>query len=144
MSGPILLFVLRTLSAILLLGFLGLITWFIYRDLKMTALALNSQQHGRGALRVIAATESKLALDTLFSLQPVTTIGRNEQNAIVLDDSYASGEHALLAWRGNQWWVEDLGSRNGTLLNGAPLTSSTIIAPGDIISIGDTQLKLEL
>ncbi len=144
MSGPLLLFLLRLGSALLLLGFLGAILWFIYRDLKLTSMALVNQQRTQGILRVIATEEGKLAVDSVFTLKPVTSIGRSEQNAIVLDDSYASGEHALLTWRGNQWWVEDLGSRNGTLLNGVPLEDSTVIAAGDVISIGDTQLKLEI
>lgn len=143
MSAPVLLLFMRLVSALLLLGFLGVVTWFIYRDLVLTSNALKVQAQTRGALRVIAAEMGTLAIGTEFPLQPVTSIGRSEQNSIVLNDSYASGEHALLTWRGNQWWVEDLGSRNGTLLNGAPLGDIAVIVPGDVISIGDTQLKLE-
>ena len=62
---------------------------------------------------------------------------------MVLNNGYASGEHALLSWRGGQWWLEDLGSRNGTLLNEAPLTDTAVVSAGDVISVGGTQLKLE-
>ena len=50
----------------------------------------------------------------------------------------------MLSWRSGQWWLEDLGSRNGTMLNDIPLTESAVISGGDIISIGGTQLKLEV
>ncbi len=144
MTGPMLLLLLRLVGAFLLLSFLAAIIWFIYRDLKLTGTVLTSQAQSRGLLRVIATEEGKLNLGTGFPLQPVTSIGRSEQNTIVINDSYASSEHALLTWRGNQWWIEDLGSRNGTLLNGVPLEDSTVITAGDVISIGDTQLKLEM
>lgn len=144
MSAPLLLLLLRLLSAALLLGFLALIAWFIYRDLKTTSAMLTYQGQTHGALRVIAPPDGRLPLGALYPLQPVTSIGRGEHNAIVLAEPYASGEHALLTWRGNQWWLEDLGSRNGTLLNDVPIVERTVIAAGDVISIGDTQLKLEL
>nr|MBP6804905.1 FHA domain-containing protein [Chloroflexota bacterium] len=41
-------------------------------------------------------------------------------------------------------WLEDLGSRNGTLLNGAPLVETAVISAGDVITIGGTDLKVEL
>lgn len=144
MSEPIVLLLLRLFSAALLLGFLGLIAWFIYRDLQLTSAALASQGQTRGGLRVLAATGDRLKPGALIPLQPVTSIGRSEQNAVVLEDTYASGAHALLIWRGSQWWVEDLHSRNGTLLNNVPLVGSTVMANGDVISIGATQLQLEL
>jgi hypothetical protein len=79
-----------------------------------------------------------------YPLLPVTGIGRNPSNTIVVEDDYASGEHLLIALRGQQWWLEDLGSSNGTLLNGQPLQEATIISVGDVITIGHTSLKLEL
>jgi pSer/pThr/pTyr-binding forkhead associated (FHA) protein len=45
--------------------------------------------------------------------------------------------------RGQQWWLEDLNSRNGTLLNDVPLHEATVVSPGDIITIGSTHLKIE-
>ena len=95
-------------------------------------------------MRVIANTGQRPALDTVYELTPITTVGRNSRNSIVLHESYVSSEHALLAWRDGQWWLEDLGSRNGTVLNDAPLSDPTVISAGDVLTIGGVQLKLEL
>ncbi|MFO7663932.1 MAG: FHA domain-containing protein [Chloroflexota bacterium] len=96
-----------------------------------------------GQLRVISNANPQTGIDSVFELSPVTTIGRNARNTIVLDDSYVSGEHALLVWRDAQWWLEDQNSRNGTLLNDTPINEAVVISPGDILTIGNIQLKLE-
>ncbi|MFN2181963.1 MAG: FHA domain-containing protein, partial [Candidatus Promineifilaceae bacterium] len=67
----------------------------------------------------------------------------SENNTIVLEDAFVSAEHALLARRDAQWWLEDLNSRNGTLLNDLPLGESTVVSAGDVITIGSVQLKIE-
>lgn len=143
MDQAFLLLLLRLLGAVLLLGFLVLIAWFIYQDTRTLAAALSSQGRRQGHLRVISNGSGSLQADTLFPLVPLTSIGRSSSSTIVLDDSYVSGEHALITRRGGQWWLEDLGSRNGTLLNDVPLTEAAVISAGDIITIGDTKLKIE-
>lgn len=137
------LLLLRLLSAGLLLAFVGALAWLIYRDLQLTARMLAQQDQVHGYLVVIANDVAEPALNSRFPLAPVTSIGRAARNTVVLNNGYASGEHALLTWRGGQWWLEDLGSRNGTLLNEAPLVDTAVVSSGDIISIGGTQLKLE-
>lgn len=144
MTIPALLLALRFGSAVLLLAFLGLLFWFLYADLKATRLVMSGRSLGLGRLRVIASINDNPPPDTAFDLSPITTLGRSARNTIVLDDHYVSGEHALLAWRDAQWWLEDLGSRNGVLLNDHPLTDPTVISPGDVVGIGHVQLKLEL
>jgi len=141
---PALLLLLRILSAALLLGFLLLIVWLIYRDMQTTARLLASQERPYGYLRVIACEDDLPVVDTRFPLLSLTTIGRASSNTIVLDNGYVSTEHALLTRRGDQWWLEDMGSRNGTLLNGVELGETTVISVGDVIAIGQTQFKLEL
>ena len=92
---------------------------------------------------MLASDAAVFALDTLFPLSSVTSLGRSGGNTIVIDDSYASSEHALITLRGEQWWLEDLGSRNGTSLNDLPVNEAIVLSQGDIITIGDTQLKFE-
>ena len=144
MTPELVLFLLRLLGAALLLAFLGLIAWLIYQDMRMTATALAEQERQQGHLRVIGAENGNLAVDTLLPLMSVTSIGRATSNTIVLDDHYASGEHVLITRRNGQWWLEDLNSRNGTLLNNVPLqAAAAVVSAGDIITIGNTQLKIE-
>ena len=141
---PTLLLLLRILSAVLLLGFLLLIVWLIYRDMQTTARLLVSQERPYGFLRVIACEDESPDIDTRYPLLPITTIGRSSSNTIVLDNGYVSTEHAIITRRGDQWWLEDMGSRNGTLLNQMPLEEAAVISVGDVIAIGQTQFKVEL
>lgn len=144
MTPPVLFLLLRLLGAALLLLFFGLVGWYVWRDLRATRQAMSGQGASLGALRVIANTGERPRPDTVFELTPITTLGRNNRNTIVLNDTYVSGEHALLAWRDSQWWLEDLASRNGTILNDVPLGDPTVISAGDVVKIGGVQLKLEL
>jgi pSer/pThr/pTyr-binding forkhead associated (FHA) protein len=72
-----------------------------------------------------------------FDLQPgEMTIGREEGSAIRLQDGGVSHNHALLRVRGDNVTIEDLGSTNGTMVNGAVIDRQTPLAPGDQIDIG--------
>jgi hypothetical protein len=144
MTPELLVFVLRLISAALLLAFLGLVAWLIYQDVRLTAALLSDRRRHYGHLHLLASSSPHLEPGSRFPLAPVTSIGRAANNNVVIDDHYASAEHALVTLRGRQWWLEDLGSRNGTLLNGLPLEGSAVISSGDVITIGDARLKLEL
>lgn len=144
MSEPTILFLLRIISAAILLAFVGTLLWFLYRDLRSARLSLTGQSVAFGALRVLANSVPGLPVRSVVDLSPVTTIGRSSKNTIVLDDSYVSGEHALLTWRDTQWWLADLGSRNGTLLNDVAITDPVVLSVGDVITIGGIQFKLEI
>ena len=77
-------------------------------------------------------------------MQLVTSIGRLPSNTITISDTYASSQHALVSWKEEQWWLEDRGSRNGTLLNETRIVDPTVVSAGDVIGIGHTKLRLEL
>ena len=70
------------------------------------------------------------------------TIGRAEDSTLVITDDYASARHARLVPRGGQWFVEDLGSTNGTYLDRAKVTAPTPVPLGVPIRIGRTSLEL--
>ena len=71
-----------------------------------------------GRLVVVASPAGEPAVGRSFALDAITTLGRDVNNAIVIDDPFASAEHAVLTYRGRGWYVEDLGSTNGTYVNG--------------------------
>jgi FHA domain len=72
------------------------------------------------------------------------TIGRGPLNDLQLDqDDFASGKHALVDPRRDGVWVEDLGSTNGTFVNGVRLSSSRRLAPGDVLRVGETDFRYE-
>ena len=70
------------------------------------------------------------------------TIGRAEDSTLVITDDYASAKHARLVPRAGQWFVEDLGSTNGTYLDRAKVSAPTPVPLGVPIRIGRTALEL--
>ncbi len=145
MSLAIGLFALRIASALVLLAFLGTIAWLAYRDLQRSESERQPPTRVYGSLRLIVRDASgvEVAPDRRFPLFSMNSIGRASTNTVMLDDEFVSNEHALLTLRGRQWWLTDLNSRNGTLLNGVLLTTATIVSVGDVISIGDNKLVFE-
>jgi hypothetical protein len=72
------------------------------------------------------------------------TIGRGGQNDIAIrSDEYASARHARFEPRQDGVWVQDLGSTNGTYLNGARLERPRRLAGGDVVRVGETDLRYE-
>lgn len=72
------------------------------------------------------------------------TIGRGGQNGIVLaGDDFASGRHARVEARRDSVWVQDLGSTNGTYVNGERVVGAHRLSPGDVLRVGATDLRLE-
>src|SRR5205085_2762532 len=72
------------------------------------------------------------------------TVGRTAPNDIELrGDEFASGKHARIEPRRDGVWVEDIGSTNGTFVNGTRLDRPRRLAPGDVIRIGETDLRFE-
>ena len=72
-------------------------------------------------------------------------VGRGGQNEVPLDgDEFASAEHARFEARRDGLWVEDVGSTNGTFVNGARVTTPRRLSKGDIVRVGQTDLKVVL
>lgn len=93
-------------------------------------------------LLVIEPYEANLETGERIPLLASTTMGRAEDNDIVLADTFASGQHARLAWNGKGWMLEDMGSTNGTYVNGQQIRRSVAVKPGDIIELGRVKVKL--
>ena len=72
------------------------------------------------------------------------TLGRGGQNTVALDgDEFASAQHARVEARGDDLWVEDLGSTNGTFVNGARVTTPRKLQPGDVLRVGQTDMRVD-
>jgi hypothetical protein len=70
-------------------------------------------------------------------------VGRGGQNDLVLDgDEFASSRHARIEARGDGVWVQDLDSTNGTFLNGARVVGAERMSPGDLLRVGETDLRV--
>ncbi len=139
-----LLLALRILAGLLLLAFIGVLFVMMWRDYQAVSREVASRTRKRGRLIVLRADGTPLKPGMSFPLLPLTSMGRAPSNTIVLNDTFASGEHALVTLRGGQWWLEDRNSSNGTVLNGYRIQEPVVVSAGDVISIGQVDLKLEL
>lgn len=65
------------------------------------------------------------------------TIGRDSSNQVAINDPEVSRKHARLTFQGGKFVLEDLGSTNGTFVNGQRLAGPVVLKPGDVVSLGE-------
>ena len=155
----------ETTLVFLKIGFLVLLYLFIWRivrsaarDLRLpqesmilapqqaAAAGLLSQPLARELGRLVVLQSPVLANGETLTLDShPLTVGRGSNNDVALDaDEYASTRHARFEPRRDGVWVEDIGSTNGTFVNGIRLTRDRKLTPGDVVRIGETDLRFEL
>jgi FHA domain len=132
--------VLRLLFLGLLYVFLWAVVRVLIRDLRVAAREPGSDL---GRLVVVASPSGEPAVGSSFGLDAVATLGRDVNNTIVCDDEFVSAAHASLTFRGRTWYVEDLGSTNGSYVNGHRIEGLSPIAFGDELQLGQVRLRLE-
>jgi hypothetical protein len=130
----------RLLFLLLLYLFLARIIRVLLRDLRAAA---REPAHRPGRLVVLDSPSGEPAIGRSFWLDVITTLGRDVNNAIVIDDPFASSEHAVLTFRGRNWYLEDLDSTNGSYINGHPINGVAALGYGDEMQIGQVRMRLE-
>jgi hypothetical protein len=109
------------------------------------AAGLIAQPTARELGRLVVLASPALDEGDAYSLaaQPLT-VGRGNNNDVPLpDDEYASTRHARFEPRRDGVYIEDIGSTNGTFVNGIRLTRDRKLTPGDVVRIGETDLRFE-
>ncbi len=139
-AAVIAIWVLRLLFLGALYAFLWMVVRALIRDLRSAA---REPMRELGRLVVVASPSGEPAPGATFALDAISTLGRDVNNSIVLEDEFVSASHAALTYRGRAWYVEDLGSTNGTFVNGSQVDGLAPIAFGDEIQIGQARLRLE-
>ncbi|MEO6792503.1 MAG: FHA domain-containing protein [Mycobacterium sp.] len=113
----------------------------VRRGLSIRGVLLPSRQQ-RTTARHLVVTEGPLTGARIaLSDQPVL-VGRADDSTLVLTDDYSSARHARLSQRGSEWYVEDLGSTNGTYLDRVKVTTAVRVPIGTPIRIGKTAIEL--
>ena len=97
----------------------------------------------RGSPTHVAVVEGSNAGERADLAQAPILIGRGPDAAIRLDDDYVSTRHTRIASSGDQWFVEDLGSTNGTYVGAARISQPTTLTLGTQVRIGKTVLELK-
>ena len=108
---------------------------------KAVAARGRGKRSPRGAPSKLQVVEGPNAGQSVPLGDEPILLGRGTDAAIRLDDDYVSTRHARIAASGDQWFVEDLGSTNGTFVNGERITTSRL-AEGDRITVGRTSLSV--
>lgn len=90
----------------------------------------------------LAVTEGRLRGTTVPLHEGGLLIGRNPECTLVLTDDYASGRHLRIYPGADAWYADDLGSTNGTIVNGQKIGEGARLDPGAQIRIGQTVLEL--
>lgn len=140
MSGPIVLG-LRLILALALYAFLAGSLWIIWRDLHQAGLEIAARRIP--PIRFQLGSPDGAGRSLHFS-EPEIILGRDPACQIPLDDETVSARHARLSYHHGQWWVEDLGSTNGTSLNRQKVMTATVLTTGDEISCGKVRLTVDL
>jgi pSer/pThr/pTyr-binding forkhead associated (FHA) protein len=151
------LLVLKLLFLVLLYLFIWRIVRSAARDVRMpqesfilapsqaldSAALRDTGARGTGRLVVLESPALEEGEELPLDSAPLT-VGRGSRNDVDLaGDEYASSEHARLEPRLDGVWLEDVGSTNGTYLNGIQLRHAKRLTPGDVVRIGETELRYE-
>lgn len=129
--------------ALLRLIFLGLVYLFVWQVARgiATHLGIHAERRKRrGTKVVVVRSESQAGLD--FTVTDATVIGRSDEADIVIDDPYASEFHLRLVASENGLTLHDLGSTNGTYLNGRRVTAPAELRRGDAVQVGKTVMEI--
>ena len=136
----VLLLVLRLGLTAALYAFLGWALYTLWRDLQVQQASLAERQVPPLVLNV----QTPQGPDVRHFANSPITIGRSRACECAIDDPTLSARHARLSYHHNQWWLEDLGSTNGTLLHEEIVTAPMVLASGDPITCGKVALTVEI
>jgi hypothetical protein len=149
------LLVLKLLFLVLLYLFIWRIVRSAARDVRMPqesfvlapgsvpGLGQEAPQQESGRLVVLKSPALEEGDELRLDSAPLL-VGRGSRNDVDLaGDEYASSEHARIEPRRDGVWLEDVGSTNGTYLNGIQVTRAKRLTPGDVLRIGETELRYE-
>ena len=140
----------KILRIVLEYGVLFWLVWFwgrvvqnVFRDYTRKMRESQKEPLPKEAFLIVAETEEPSLSGKRFPFSTEISIGRGQDNDIVIPESYVSNHHTPIYKHGSQFVVEDLGSRNHTYVNGNLLTGRAYLRVGDLIRVGMVTLQFE-
>jgi pSer/pThr/pTyr-binding forkhead associated (FHA) protein len=133
--------ILRVLISICLYAFLLVVFINLWNDTRQQGIRISNRKIPSISLNIRVADRSIRQLN--FDSE-VVSIGRDPSNDCHLDDENVSNDHARLKYHHSQWWLEDLGSTNGTFINEHPVSIPVVIISGDEITCGNHTIVIEI
>ncbi|KYH28480.1 FHA domain-containing protein [Clostridium colicanis] len=138
---PLVRLVLRLLIIVIIYIIIFWALRIMYKDIKGGNRRRASRQLGLEVIKV-GDNKSNLKVGSVIPIHSKMTIGRREDNLLVLHDQYVSGHHAVIFIKNNEYFIKDLDSTNGTLLNGKRLDKVLTLKLDDEIIIGEYIFKV--
>lgn len=102
--------------------------------------SLVQKAHGLEILEI--STESEIKKGSIIPVNTTITLGRKEDNSIVLSDQFVSSYHAKIYVKNNEFYLEDLASTNGTYINDEQISGRVRLKINDVIRLGSTVFKV--
>lgn len=115
----------------------------LLRDLRQAEQEQIASRSGIGRLSVLESPAGEPPSGSKIALGPISSIGRNVNNTIFVEDDFVSSNHAMLTFRGRSWFLEDQGSTNGTYVNGHRIDRPVALSFGDELTIGRVRMRLD-
>ncbi|MBA2446201.1 MAG: FHA domain-containing protein [Nocardioidaceae bacterium] len=100
------------------------------------------RQRSNAPTRLVISEGANAGITVPLSAQPIL-LGRGADATIRLDDDYVSTRHARFVPHGDDWYIEDLGSTNGTYIGSQRITTPMVVAPGVQVRLGKTTAELK-
>jgi len=136
----IIVFILRLLFILLAYLFLGWMGYTIFSDLRYTHKSARNEQ----PCPITLLSQSGNQSQEKKLIRPEIIIGRDPACDFILNEETISLRHCKLHFHHKHWWVEDLGSTNGTKLLNQPITTPTIITHNDELQLGQVTLSIKI
>jgi pSer/pThr/pTyr-binding forkhead associated (FHA) protein len=114
----------------------------MYKDIKGGGRKSASKKKPFGLEVMSAGENSNLKKGGVIPIQSELSIGRKNTNDLVLEDHFVSGNHAKVFIKNTDFMIEDLGSTNGTKINGERLEGRAILSAGDEIELGSAVFRV--
>ena len=148
---PVTAYILKGVRVVLEYGMLLWLLWFVTRLARAMFREVRQQhevvkepevQRTEAVVTVLEAQEPELQ-GQRFAFAEEITFGRGAGNDVLIPENFVSHKHATIYQQGNQYVIEDLGSRNSTYVNGEPLQGAAYLQAGDEIRIGMVVFQFE-
>lgn len=129
--------------ALLRIIFLGLVYLFVWQVARAIGSHLGisvKRKRKEGSRVLFVRSDSQKGQE--FEVKDVVVMGRSEETDVVLDDPYASEFHLRFVSQENGMMLHDLGSTNGTYVNGRRISAPTQLRQGDTVQVGKTVMEI--
>ncbi|HEX6221989.1 MAG TPA: FHA domain-containing protein [Acidimicrobiia bacterium] len=129
--------------ALLRIIFLGLVYLFVWQVARAIGSHLGisvKRKRKEGSRVLFVRSDSQQGQE--FEVKDVVVMGRSDETDVVLDDPYASEFHLRFVSQENGMMLHDLGSTNGTYVNGRRISAPTQLRHGDTVQVGKTVMEI--